>query len=172
MRATARRVGASARQIRGRCRVSPAPLRQNPALIAPSRAAVERVLWLAAVDRCLTSTGADSTEVRRSYAALRRLIDWVAPSLYTQATIDAAAESRWILAVRAALPPGAPAERAGIVLWSAVGAWTDAPQGRWGALADAASDLADALDVGAGCARATALRETMAVVWRELEERR
>ena len=72
-----------------------------------------------------------------------------------------AAESRWILAVRAALPPGAPAERAAVVLWAAVGAWTDAPQGRWGALADAASDLADALDAGAGCARATNLRGTL-----------
>ena len=129
--------------------------------MTPSRAAIERVLWLAAVDRCLCSTGADSTEVRRAYAALRRLIDWVAPSLYAQAPIDAAAESRWILAVRAALPPGAPAERAAVVLWSAVGAWTDAPQGRWGALADAAADLADALDGGAGCARATNLRETL-----------
>ena len=140
--------------------------------MTPSRAAIERALWLAAVDRCLASTAADSTEVRRSYAALRRLIDWVAPSLYAQAPTDAAAESRWILAVRAALPPGAPAERAAVVLWAAVGAWTDAPQGRWGALADAASDLADALDGGAGCARATALREGLAVVWREMEERR
>jgi hypothetical protein len=120
----------------------------------------------------LTSTGADSTEVRRAYAALRRLIDWVAPSLYAQAPIDAAAESRWILAVRGALYPGAPAERAAVVLWAAVGAWTDAPSGRWGALADAASDLADALDGGAGCARGTALREGMAVVWREMAERR
>ena len=137
--------------------------------MTPSPAAVERVLWLAAVDRCLTSTGADSTEVRRAYAVLRRLIDWVAPSLYAQAPIDAAAESRWILAVRAALPSGAPAERAAAVLWSAVGAWTDAPQGRWGALADAAADLADALDGGAGCARGTALRETMAVVWKTME---
>ena len=142
--------------------------------MTPSRASVERVLWLAAVDRCLTSTGADPTEVRRAYAVLRRLIDWVAPSLYAQAPIDAAAESRWILAVRAALYPGPPAERAGIVLWAAVGAWTDAPSGRWGALADAGADLGDALDVGGTVVprRATALRETMAVVWRTMEERR
>ena len=129
--------------------------------MTPSRAAIERVLWLAAVDRCLASTGADSTEVRRAYAALRRLIDWVAPSLYAQAPIDAAAESRWIVAVRGALHPGPPAERAAVVLWAAVGAWTDATQGRWGALADAAADLADALDGGAGCARATNLRGTL-----------
>ena len=130
-------------------------------IVAPSPAAVERVLWLATVDRCLASTAADPTDVRRAYAVLRRLIDWVAPSLYAQAPIDAAAESRWILAVRAALYPGPPAERAGIVLWAAVGAWTDAPSGRWGALADAASDLADALDAGAGCARGTNLRESL-----------
>ena len=137
--------------------------------VAPSRAAVERVLWLAAVERCLRCGPRDSDDVRGAYRDLRALIDWVAPSLYAQAPIDAAAESRWILAVRSALYPGPPAERAGIVLWGAVGAWTDAPSGRWGALADAASDLADALDAGAGCARGTALRETMAVVWREME---
>ena len=129
--------------------------------MTPSPAAVERVLWLAAVDRCLVSTGADSTEVRRAYAHLRRLIDRAAPSLYAQAPIDPARESRWILDVRAALPPGTPAERAAIVLWAACGAWTDAPSGRWGELADLAGDLADALDGVAGCARATALRDTM-----------
>ena len=129
--------------------------------MTPSPAAVERALWLAAVDRCLTSTAADSTEVRRAYGHLRRLIDRAAPSLYAQAPIDAAAESRWILAVRGALYPGPPAERAAVVLWSAVGAWTDAPSGRWGDLAALASDLADALDGGAGCARATNLRESL-----------
>jgi len=129
--------------------------------VTPSPAAVERVLWLAAVDRCLVSTGADSAEVRRAYAALRRLIDRAAPSLYAQSPIDPARESRWILDVRAALPPGTPAERAAVVLWAACGAWTDAPSGRWGDLAALASDLADALDGVAGCARATALRDTM-----------
>ena len=129
--------------------------------MTPSRAAIERVLWLATVDRCLASTGADSTEVRRAYAHLRRLIDRVAPSLYAQAPIEAASESRWILAVRSALYPGPPAERAAVVLWAAVGAWTDAPSGRWGDLAAIASDLADALDGGAGCARATNLRELL-----------
>ena len=128
---------------------------------SPSPAAIERVLWLAAVDRCLRSTGADSTEVRRAYVHLRRLIDRAAPSLYAQSPLDPARESRWILDVRAALPPGTPAERAAVVLWAACGAWTDAPSGRWGELADLAGDLADALDGVAGCARATALRDTM-----------
>ena len=76
--------------------------------------------------------------------------------------------------LREALDAGTPAERAAVVLWSAVGAWTDAPQGRWGALADAGADLGDALDVGGTVVprRATALRETMTVVWRTMEERR
>ena len=128
---------------------------------SPSPAAIERVLWLAAVDRCLRSTGADSTEVRRAYVHLRRLIDRAAPSLYAQSPLDPARESRWILDVRAALPPGTPAERAAVVLWAACGAWTDAPSGRWGELADLAGDLADALDGVAGCARATTLRGVM-----------
>ena len=140
--------------------------------MTPSFAAIERVLWLAAVDRCLVATGADSTEVRRAYAVLRRLIDRAAPSLYAQAPIDVARESRWILDVRAALPPGTPAERAAVVLWAACGAWTDAPSGRWGELADLAGDLADALDGVAGCARATALRATMVGMWKTMEERR
>jgi hypothetical protein len=140
--------------------------------VTPSFAAIERVLWLAAVDRCLVATGADSTEVRRAYAVLRRLIDRAAPSLYAQSPIDPARESRWILDVRAALPPGTPAERAAVVLWAACGAWTDAPSGRWGELADLAGDLADALDGVAGCARATALRATMVGMWKTMEERR
>lgn len=129
--------------------------------MTPSRAAIERVLWLAAVDRGLRCGPRDSDVVRGAYAALRRLIDWVAPSLYAQAPIEEAREIVWIGRMRDALPEGTSAERAATVLWAAVGAWTDAPSGRWSALADAASDLADASDGGAGCARATALRKEM-----------
>lgn len=76
--------------------------------------------------------------------------------------------------MREALDAGTPAERAATVVWAAVGAWTDAPSGRWGALADAGADLGDALDVGGTVVprRATALRESMAVMWRTMEERR
>ena len=149
-------------------------LRQRPALIAPSPAAVERVLWLAAIDRCLRCGPRDDDEVRGAYRVLRALIDRHAPSLYEQTPIDAARESRWLVAARGALPEGTPAERAATVMWSAVGAWTDAPSGRWGALADAGADLGDALDVGGVVLprQATALRETMAVMWRTMEERR
>ena len=140
-------------------------------VLAPSWTATERVLWLAAVDRCLRATAADPVEVLATYRALRALIDWVAPSLYAQTPLDEAREVVWIGRMREALDAGTPAERAAVVLWSAVGAWTDAPQGRWGALADAGADLGDALDVGGTVVprRATALRETMAVVWREME---
>ena len=143
-------------------------------VLAPSWTATERVLWLAAVDRCLRATAADPVEVLATYRALRALIDWVAPSLYAQTPLDEARELVWIGRMREALDQGTPAERAATVVWAAVGAWTDAPQGRWGALADAGADLGDALDVGGTVVprRATALRETMTVVWRTMEERR
>lgn len=159
---------------RAGCRVRAALLRQRPALIVPSPAAIERVLWLAAVDRGLRCGPRDADEVRAAYSALRSLIDWVAPSLYAQTPLDEAREVVWIGRMREALDAGTPAERAAIVVWAAVGAWTDAPSGRWGALADAGADLGDALDVGGVVVprRATALRETMADVWRTMEERR
>ena len=149
-------------------------LRQRPALIGPSPAAVERVLWLAAVDRGLRCGPRDSDVVRAAYRALRALIDRAAPSLYAQTPLDEAREVVWIGRMRESLDAGTPAERAATVVWAAVGAWTDAPSGRWGALADAGADLGDALDVGGVVLprQATALRETMAVMWRTMEERR
>jgi len=142
-------------------------LRQRPAVVVHAPAAIERVLWLAAVDRCLRCGPRDADEVRATYRVLRALIDRAAPSLYAQVPIDAGRESRWLVAARGALPEGTPAERAATVVWAAVGAWTDAPNGRWGALADAAADLGDWLDVGGVILprRATALRETMVDVW-------
>jgi hypothetical protein len=73
--------------------------------------------------------------------------------------------------MREALDEGTAAERAATVVWAAVGAWTDAPSGRWGALADAGADLGDALDMGGVVVprRATALRGVMAVAWRTME---
>jgi hypothetical protein len=151
--------------------VRAALLRQRPAVVVPSPAAVERVLWLAAVDRCLRCGPRDADEVRAAYRDLRALIDRAAPSLYAQTPIAAVRESRWLVAARGALPEGTPAERAATVVWAAVGAWTDAPSGRWGDLADAAADLGDWLDVGGVVVprRASALRETMVDVWRTME---
>jgi hypothetical protein len=147
--------------------VRAALLRQRPAVVGPSPAAIERVLWLAAVDRCLRCGPRDADEVRAAYRDLRALIDRAAPSLYAQTPIDAVRESRWLVAVRDAIGPGTPAERAAVVVWAAVGAWTDAPSGRWGALADAGADLGDALDVGGTVTlrSATALRGVMVDVW-------
>jgi hypothetical protein len=147
--------------------VRAALLRQRPAIVVPSPAAIERVLWLAAVDRCLRCGPRDADEVRAAYRDLRALIDRAAPSLYAQTPIDARRESRWLVAARCALPEGTPAERAATVVWAAVGAWTDAPSGRWGDLADAALALGDALDQGGTVTlrSATALRETMVDVW-------
>jgi len=147
--------------------VRAALLRQRPAVVVHAPAAIERVLWLAAVDRCLRCGPRDAVEVRAAYRDLRALIDRAAPSLYAQVPIDAVLEAQWIVAARAALPEGTPAERAATVVWAAVGAWTDAPHGRWGDLADAAADLGDWLDVGGVILprRATALRETMVDVW-------
>ena len=146
-------------------------LRQRPALIVHSPAAVERVLWLAAVDRGLRCGPRDSDVVRGSYRALRALLDRVAPSLDEQTPLDEAREVVWIGRLRQALDAGTPAESAATVVWAAVGAWTDAPSGRWGALADAGADLGDALDVGGVVVprRATALRGVMAVVWQTME---
>jgi hypothetical protein len=141
--------------------------RVRGAVLAASWTATERVLWLAAVDRCLRATAADSVEVQSTYRVLRALIDWVAPSLYAQTPVDAARESRWIVALRDAVPEGTPGARASAVVWASAGAWTDGSHGRWGALADAALDLGDALDAGeAGTLRsAEALRATMAEMW-------
>jgi hypothetical protein len=77
----------------------------------------------------------------------------------------------WIGRMRESLDVGTTAERAATVVWAAVGAWTDALSGRWGALADAGADLGDALDAGGTVTlrSATALREAMAAVWREME---
>jgi hypothetical protein len=151
--------------------VRAALLRQRPALIVPSPAAVERVLWLAAVDRGLRCGPRDSDVVRGAYRALRSLVDRVAPSLYAQTPLDEAREVVWIGRMRQALDAGTPAARAATVVWAAVGAWTDAPSGRWGALADAGADLGDALDVGGVVLprQATALRGVMADVWRTME---
>lgn len=141
--------------------------RVRGAALAPSRVAVERVLWLAAVDRCLRVAADDPPAARAAYRDLRRLIDRCAPSLYAQTPVDGDRELAWIGTAREAIAEGAPGERAAVLVWAAVGAWTDAPSGQWGALADAALDLGDALDAGGvremRCA--TKLREAMAGLW-------
>lgn len=140
------------------------------AVVLPSWPALERALWLAACDRRLRSTASDGSAVRTAMRVLRGMIDRWAPTLYAQAWVDDAAE-RWWLGELSETLAGSPDARATVALWAAVACWTDAPNGRWGALADAAADLGDALDVGGTTVlrSATALRDAMAVVWREME---
>ena len=135
-------------------------------VLRPSWAAVERVLWLAAIDRALRCGPADSAATLRAYRGLRRLIDVRAPSLYAQTPVADAAEARWIIAAREAVADGSAEERAAVLLWAAVAAWTDAPQGAWGALADAGSALAETLACGDRmCRVADRLRGVMATGW-------
>ena len=148
-------------------------------VLRPSWAAVERVLWLAAIDRCLRPSPDDSTSALAAHWHLRALIDRHAPSLYAQTPVADAAEARWIIAAREAVDVGTPQERAAVIVWAAVAAWTDAPSGRWGALADAGTVLAEALDATVLDGRhpgetgrvAEKLRAVMATVWREMEGR-
>jgi hypothetical protein len=79
----------------------------------------------------------------------------------------------WIGRMRESLDVGTTPERAATAVWAAVGAWTDALSGRWGALADAGADLGDALDAGGTVTlrSATALREAMAAMIRSSESR-
>ena len=144
--------------------------RVRGAVLAPSWPAVERVLWLAAVDRALRATAADSAATRAAYRDLRRVVDVRGPTLYAQTPVDDAAEARWIIAAREAVGDGSAEERAAVLLWAAVAAWTDAPQGAWGALADAGSALAETLACGDRVLRvADRLRGVMAGQWREME---
>lgn len=149
--------------------------RVTGAVVAPSWAAVERVLWLAALDRCLRCGRADSGATLAAYRDVRRLIDRHAPALYAQTPVADAVEARWIIAARDAVGVGTPQERAVVIVWAAVGAWTDAPSGRWDALADAGAVLAEALDAGRDARVtgrvATKLRAVMAETWREMEGR-
>lgn len=123
-------------------------LRPQPATVGPSWTAVERVLYLAAIDRALRVSGTDGAAVLAAYRDLRRLIDRHAPALYAQTPVDDDRELVWIGRVRESIADGGPEERAAVLVWAAALAWTDAPDGRWGELADAAAVLAGALAEG------------------------
>lgn len=142
--------------------------------LAPSWAAVERVLWLAALDRCLRpSPEGERVDVGLAHLGLRRMILRHAPGLYRATPVDHDAETVWIGRAREALVDASPQEREAVIVWAAVGAWTDAPSGRWDALADAGTVLAEALDAGRDSRVtgrvASKLRAVMEGVWREME---
>lgn len=150
---------------------------ERPPVVAPSWAAVERVLYLAAIDLCLRATLDDTAPVRAALHDLRALIDRHAPSLYALTPVDGDRELVWIGRARDAIAAGSPTERAAVLVWAAVAAWTDAPSGRWDALADAGGALAEALDATVLDGRhpvetarvATKLRAVMAETWATME---
>ena len=144
--------------------------RLTAAVLSPSPAAVERVLWLAAVARALRVSTSDSAATRAAYRDLRRVIDVRGPTLYAQTPVDGSRETVWIGRAREAIEAGSPQERAAVLLWAAVGAWTDAPSGAWGALADGGEALAETLAVSGAVLRvADRLRGVMVETWREME---
>jgi len=126
----------------------------GPAIVIPSATATERVLWLAAVDRCLRPTPTDDAVTRAAERALRGAINRHGPALYALTRVSDRRESAWLVALLASVHaevPDAVALRAALVLWAAVEVWTDAPDGRWSTLADVASTLAVSLDAALGC---------------------
>ena len=60
----------------------------RPPVVAPSWAAVERVLWLAALDRCLRSTPDDTARVRIATASMRAAIGRDGPRAYGECVLD------------------------------------------------------------------------------------
>ncbi len=56
--------------------------------LAPSWSAVERVLWLAALDRCLRSTPDDTARVRIATASMRAAIGRDGPRAYGECVLD------------------------------------------------------------------------------------
>ncbi len=150
--------------------------------LAPSWAAVERVLWLAAIDTTLREDARDGRTVRAAYRSLRARLRADAPGVYADApALDDAALDRWVDALRST-----------ILLWAAVEVMGEADAQPWGRIARAVEWLATALDgqVRAEAARgldgaqalaasrgavagtgrvATKLRAEMDAAWREME---
>jgi hypothetical protein len=161
--------------------------RLTSAPLAPSWAAVERVLYLVALSAALRPTADDGAAVVSAWRALdaRMQRDWTA--LVSSAPVDGARGRRWIVAARDAARAevaalgctgdAAVTARAAVLVWAAVASWTDAPSGRWGELATLAAVLAEELDGAvldggheAETGRAACgLRAVMATGWSEME---
>ncbi len=130
--------------------------------IAPSWAAVERVLWLAALDRCLRSTPDDTARVRIATASMRAAIGRDGARAYGECVLDDARELRWLHALRDHLRPHG-------VQGLAVLVWTDAARAPWSRLADAAERVARAMPESATGRAAEELRAVMAAEWKAME---
>ena len=161
--------------------------------LAPSWSAVERVLWLAAIDTTLREDARDGRTVRAAYRSLRARLRADAPGVYADApALDDAALDQWVDALRSTMDAGSGAVRSTILLWAAVEVMGEADAQPWGRIARAVEWLATALDgqVRAEAARgldgaealaasrgavagtgrvATKLRAEMDAVWKAME---
>ena len=145
-------------------------LRPLPARVAPSWAAVERVLWLAAIDQCLRPTEGDSARVLIAVQSWRAAIRRDGPRAYAECVADEARELRWLHALRDHLRPHG-VQGLAVLVWCAVLVWTDAARAPWSRLADAAERVARAMPETATGRAAEELRAVMAETWREVEGR-
>ena len=68
--------------------MTPALLSPRTPVVAPSWAAVERVLWLAALDRCLRATPGDTARVLIALRSMRSAIRRDGPRAYAECVVD------------------------------------------------------------------------------------
>ena len=136
--------------------------------LAPSWSAVERVLWLAALDRCLRSTPDDTARVRIATASMRAAIGRDGPRAYGECVLDDERELRWLHALCDHLRPHG-VQGLAVLVWCAVLVWTDAARAPWSRLADAAERVARAMPESATGRAAEELRAVMAAEWKAME---
>ena len=136
--------------------------------LVPSWVAVERVLYLSALDCCLRPTADDSARVLIAMSSMRAAIRRDGPRAYAECVADEADEARWLHALQDHLRPQGGAGIAAL-LWCAVGVWTDAGRAPWSRLAEAAERVVRAMPEDATGREAGTLGEAMADVWREME---
>ena len=141
---------------------------ERPPVVGPSWAAIERVLWLAALDRCLRSTDGDSARVLIALRSMRAAIGRDAGRGYAECVLDDAREERWLHALRDHLRPHGVRGLATLV-WCAVLVWTDTARAPWSRLAEAAERVARAMPEDADGRAVEGLRAVMAAEWREME---
>lgn len=138
--------------------------RVSGVVVAPSWPAVERVLWLAAIDRCLWPTEGDAARLLIAVRSWRAAVGRDGPRAYAECVVDEGAELRWLHALQEHLRPQGGAGLAALV-WCAVGVWTDAGRAPWSRLAEAAERVVRAMPEDATGAAAMGLRGVMADVW-------
>lgn len=139
-------------------------MKPRPHVVAPSWAATERVLWLAALDRCLRATEGDTARVLIALRSMRAAIGRDGPRAYGECVLDDERELRWLHALRDHLRPHG-VQGLAVLVWCAVLVWTDAARAPWSRLADAAERVARAMPESATGRAAEELRAVMAGTW-------